>query len=242
MIVVAGTTGQGHLMSCDQRVRLIHEVGERWSGDAILVAGTGTDNVGNAIRVIKAAKEAGYCGVLALMRMNHTKRLESMGRVADACYTSNSDTDLGLLFYHIPSLGRDYRIDPSDLNQVRRNRPWVLGVKDSAGSLDSLLSWNIRDSKNLTPPMVWIGSDFRVADGFYALRMQNPNCSFAVISGSGNADRVLPNLRQDVVWASQQNYGAMMQVQRGINLEVQALLQSGKGFPEALKDGRLIAI
>lgn len=124
-LVVAGTTGEGSVLSDEEKRAL-------WSGvkeavDVPVVAGTGTNDTAHSVELTKIATECGVDGVLVVTpyysRPSQEGIFRHMTRVAEA-------TTLPVIVYDIPvRTGR--RIGLDTMVRLAREVPNVVAVKDS---------------------------------------------------------------------------------------------------------------
>ena len=98
-IVLAGSTGEGATMTDEEKVRL-WEVGVAESGDAPIIAGTGTYDTRHSVELTERAHEAGVDGMLVVtpyyVRPNRRGIIAHYTAVAAA-------TDRPIVAYNIPS-------------------------------------------------------------------------------------------------------------------------------------------
>jgi len=98
-VVLAGSTGEAAMMTDDERVRL-WEIGVAESGDATVIAGTGTYDTRHSIELTERAAEVGVDAVLVVtpyyVRPNRRGIKAHYEAIAAA-------TDLPIVAYNIPS-------------------------------------------------------------------------------------------------------------------------------------------
>lgn len=128
-LVLAGTTGEGSVLTDDERRTLWRAVKEAVT--VPVVAGTGTNDTAHSIELTKAATEAGVDAVLVVTpyysRPSQEGLLEHFSAVAGA-------TDLPMLVYDIPvRTGR--RVAASTMLRLTDRSPNVVGVKDATGDV-----------------------------------------------------------------------------------------------------------
>ena len=126
-VVVAGSTGEAHTLTDDERRSLLDAVRARVDGVPVL-AGTGGSWSGEAVRRTVAARDGGADAALVL----------SPPRVADPRpyyrEVAAAAGDLPLLAYHFPAVSV-----PGIPVAMLPDLP-VLGLKDSSGDAERLLS------------------------------------------------------------------------------------------------------
>ena len=129
-IVVAGTTGESPTLSEDEKMAIFRGVVEAVGEKAVVVAGTGTYDTAESIRLTQGAVEAGVHGVMAVTpyysRPSQQGLFEHFSTVADA-------SAVPVLLYNIPSrTGR--LIEISTLARLAEHER-VVAVKDAVGDL-----------------------------------------------------------------------------------------------------------
>ena len=128
-LVLAGTTGEGSVLTDEERRTLWRAVSEAVT--VPVVAGTGTNDTAHSIELTKAATEAGVDAVLVVTpyysRPSQDGLLEHFSAVAAA-------TDLPVVVYDIPvRTGR--RIARSTMLRLADQAGNVVGVKDATGDV-----------------------------------------------------------------------------------------------------------
>ncbi len=128
-LVVAGTTGEGPVLSDSEKLDLWRAVAEAVT--VPVVAGTGTADTRHSIELTRRAAEAGVDGVLVVTpyynRPSQAGLLAHFRAVAEA-------TALPVLLYDIPvRSGR--KIAHDTMLRLAREVPNVVGVKDAAGDV-----------------------------------------------------------------------------------------------------------
>jgi 4-hydroxy-tetrahydrodipicolinate synthase len=127
-----GTTGESPTLTHDENERVVGFVCERAAGKIKIMAGTGSNNTSEAIRMTKAAKHAGATGTLQVGPYYNKPTQEGyyrhFGAVAEA-------TDLPICIYNIP--GRTgSSILPETMARLANRYPTIACVKEATGSLD----------------------------------------------------------------------------------------------------------
>ncbi|HVX21624.1 MAG TPA: 4-hydroxy-tetrahydrodipicolinate synthase [Acidimicrobiales bacterium] len=126
-LVVAGTTGEGPVLTDAERVDLFRAVAEAVT--VPVLAGTGSNDTAHSVELTRAAAAAGVDGVLVVTpyynRPSQTGLLAHFAAVAGA-------TDLPVMLYDIPArTGR--RIAHHTLLRLLADAPNVVAVKDATG-------------------------------------------------------------------------------------------------------------
>lgn len=126
-LVVAGTTGEGPVLTDAERGDLFRAVAEAVT--VPVIAGSGTNDTRHSVELTRTAAAAGASAVLVVTpyynRPSQAGLLEHFAAVAGA-------TDLPVLLYDIPvRSGR--RIAHDTMLELVRRSPNVVGVKDATG-------------------------------------------------------------------------------------------------------------
>jgi 4-hydroxy-tetrahydrodipicolinate synthase len=124
-LVLAGTTGEGATLTDAEKLRL-WEIGVGESGDAAVIAGTGSNDTAHSVELTERATEIGVDGVLVVTpyynKPNPRGIREHFRAVAAA-------TDRPVVVYNIPS--RCVVDIPNDLLRELAEIPNVLAVKQA---------------------------------------------------------------------------------------------------------------
>jgi len=128
-LVVAGTTGEGPVLSDTEKLELFRAVAA--AVNVPVLAGTTGNNTAHDVALTAEAAATGVAGILAVCpyysRPSQAGIAAHLGAVADA-------TELPVVVYDIPvRTGR--RIDPATLLGLAADHPNVVGVKDSSADL-----------------------------------------------------------------------------------------------------------
>lgn len=98
-LVLAGSTGEGFTLTDEEKVRL-WEIGVAESGDAPVIAGTGTNDTAHSVEMTRRAAEVGVDGALAVtpyyIKPNRRGLIAHYKAIAGA-------SDLPVVLYNIPS-------------------------------------------------------------------------------------------------------------------------------------------
>lgn len=128
-LVVAGTTGEGSVLSDDEFTDLVRAVSEAVT--VPVLAGTGTNDTRHSVELTRRATEAGADGVLVVTpyysRPSQTGLYEHFAAVA-------TSTTRPVLLYDIPvRTGR--KLDGATILRLAGSFPNIVGVKDAAGDV-----------------------------------------------------------------------------------------------------------
>ncbi|MGH9046346.1 MAG: 4-hydroxy-tetrahydrodipicolinate synthase [Acidimicrobiales bacterium] len=131
-LVVSGTTGEGPVLSDDEKRALWRCVKE--SVTIPVVAGAGTNDTAHSIEMVKAAGEAGVDGVLVVTPYYNRPPQEGIRRHMQAVAAA---TPLPMMVYDIPvRTGR--KIATDTMAWLAHNVANIVAVKDAAGDLAGL--------------------------------------------------------------------------------------------------------
>ena len=126
-LVLAGTTGEGPVLTDDEKVELWRAVAEAVT--VPVVAGTGSNDTAHSVEMTRRAAQAGVAG--ALVVCPYYNRPSQAGIEAHLRAVAEA-SDLPLLIYDIPvRTGR--KVSHEVLVRLARDVPQVVGVKDAAG-------------------------------------------------------------------------------------------------------------
>jgi len=133
-VVPCGSTGEAATLTHDEHIAIVREVVRLVRGRVSVIAGTGSNSTAEAIRLTRAAEEAGADGALLISPYYNKPTQEGIYRhyaaVAEA-------TRLPLIVYNIP--GRtSSNISAETMGRLSRV-PSVVGVKEASGSLAHVL-------------------------------------------------------------------------------------------------------
>jgi len=127
-----GTTGESPTLTHDENEKIVAFVCEKAAGRITIMAGTGSNNTAEAIRMTKAAKAAGANGTLQVGPYYNKPTQEGyyrhFGAVAEAC-------DLPQCLYNIPGRTAS-NILPETMARLAEKYPTIVAVKEATGSLD----------------------------------------------------------------------------------------------------------
>ncbi|MFH4355389.1 MAG: 4-hydroxy-tetrahydrodipicolinate synthase [Neisseriaceae bacterium] len=129
-IVVAGTTGESAALSFTEHHQLVSSAVELARGRIPIIAGTGSNNTREAIRLTEGAKRVGADYALSVVPYYNKPSQEGMYRhfksIADA-------VDLPLILYNVP--GRTVVDLQNDTVLKLAEHPNIVGLKDATGCL-----------------------------------------------------------------------------------------------------------
>lgn len=130
-LVPCGTTGESPTLSFEEHERVIAAVVERVGGRIPVIAGTGSNNTAEALRLTRFAKEAGADGALMITPYYNKPTQEGMYR---HFRTVAEEVDIPIVLYNVP--GRTgVNLAPETVARLAE-LPNVVAVKEASGSLD----------------------------------------------------------------------------------------------------------
>lgn len=128
-LVVAGTTGEGPVLTDQERLDLFAAVAE--AVDVPVIASTGTNDTAHSVALTKAAASTGAAAVLAVTP--YYNRPSAAGIFAHFAAVAAA-SDLPVLLYDIPiRTGRRIGVDLT--LRLAREVPGIVGVKDATGDV-----------------------------------------------------------------------------------------------------------
>ncbi len=132
-LVVAGTTGESPALSRDEKVELFRVVVEEVGGDAVVVAGTGSNNTAASVELTRAAEKV---GVDAVMLVGPYYNKPSQEGIYQHFKTIATNTNLPVMLYNVP--GRTaVNILPQTVSRLAEIEN-IVAIKEASGSLDQV--------------------------------------------------------------------------------------------------------
>jgi len=132
-IVPCGTTGESPTLTEEEKNRVIEIVTEEANGEAIVVAGTGTNNTEKTIQATKRAKEIGAHAALVITPYYNKPTQEGLYRHFEAVVKA---VDLPIMIYNVP--GRtSVNILPSTVERLAKLEP-IAAIKEASGDLNQV--------------------------------------------------------------------------------------------------------
>jgi 4-hydroxy-tetrahydrodipicolinate synthase len=128
-LVVAGTTGEGPVLTDEERIALFRAVVE--AVDVPVIASTGTNDTAHSVMLTNEAKASGAAGVLVVTP--YYNRPSPAGLAAHFRAVA-STTDLPVVLYDIP-IRSGRRIGSRLTIELAREVPSIVAVKDATGDV-----------------------------------------------------------------------------------------------------------
>ena len=131
-IVPAGTTGECPTLTHEEHERVVALTAQIVHGRIPVLAGAGSNNPVEAVRLTNAAEKAGADGVLHVA--GYYNRPNQDGLYAHFKMI-NDETSLPIIIYNIP--GRAVvNITPATVAKMANDLPHIAGIKDATGDLE----------------------------------------------------------------------------------------------------------
>ncbi len=131
-IVPCGSTGESATLTFAEHEKVIAVTIDLVNGKIPVLAGTGSNNTAEAVRLTKAAKDSGADGVLVISP--YYNKPNRAGLVKH--YTKLADLDIPVVVYNVP--GRTGQNLEPDLIAELAQHPNVVGVKEASGNLGQI--------------------------------------------------------------------------------------------------------
>jgi 4-hydroxy-tetrahydrodipicolinate synthase len=128
-LVPVGTTGESPTLSHEEHDLVVETVVRAVAGRVPVIAGAGSNNTLETVRLVEAAKAAG--AQAALVVTPYYNKPTQAGLVAH--FTAAADVGLPIIIYNIP--GRSVvDMSPATMGELARH-PMIVGVKDATADL-----------------------------------------------------------------------------------------------------------
>ena len=128
-LVPVGTTGESPTLSHEEHDLVVETVVQTAAGRVPVVAGAGSNNTVETVRLVNAAKAAGADA--ALVVTPYYNKPTQRGLIAH--FLAAADCGLPIIIYNIP--GRSVvDMTPATMGELSRH-PMIVGVKDATGDL-----------------------------------------------------------------------------------------------------------
>ncbi len=133
-IVPCGTTGESATLSFEEHERVVEITVEQVNRRVPVLAGTGSNNTEEAVRLTRHAKKAGADGVLMISPYYNKPTQEGLYRHFEKVAAS---VDIPIVLYNIP--GRTaVNMEPETIERLARI-PNIVGVKEASGSMKQIM-------------------------------------------------------------------------------------------------------
>jgi 4-hydroxy-tetrahydrodipicolinate synthase len=131
-IVPCGSTGESATLTFEEHEKVIEVAIEVAGGKVPVIAGTGSNNTAEAVRLTKAAKDMGADGVLVISP--YYNKPNRSGLIKH--YTALADLDIPVIMYNVP--GRTGQNLPPDLVAELASHPDIVGIKEASGDIGQI--------------------------------------------------------------------------------------------------------
>lgn len=132
-IVVSGTTGESPTLSFDEKIKLYDVVKQHAGSKAKVIAGTGTNNTSETIRLTQAAEAVGVDGVM-LVTPYYNK--PPQGALYQHFATVAGKTELPVMLYNVP--GRTSCNISAETMVALSRIDNIIAIKEASGDLDQV--------------------------------------------------------------------------------------------------------
>ena len=160
-IVPCGSTGESATLTFEEHEKVVQLTVEKVKGRIPVIAGTGSNNTAEAVRLTKAAKDIGADGVLVISP--YYNKPNRSGLIKH--YTKLADLDIPVIMYNVP--GRTGQNLEPDLVAELAQHPNIVAIKEASGNI-SQISRIIEDTQddefavisgddNITLPIMALG-------------------------------------------------------------------------------------
>ncbi len=131
-IVPAGTTGEAATMTHEEQLKIIQVTVETVAGRCQVIAGTGSNNTAEALRLTQGAKDAGADAALVVSpyynKPTPAGLLQHYRTLAETC-------DIPIVLYNVPSRTGS-NVLPDTVAMIYKEVEQVVVVKEASGSVD----------------------------------------------------------------------------------------------------------
>jgi 4-hydroxy-tetrahydrodipicolinate synthase len=131
-IVPCGSTGESATLTFAEHEKVIKITVDKVNGKVPVLAGSGSNNTAEAVRLTKAAKDIGADGVLVISP--YYNKPNRSGLVKH--YTKLADLDIPVVVYNVP--GRTGQNLEPDLIAELAQHPNIVAVKEASGNIGQI--------------------------------------------------------------------------------------------------------
>jgi len=131
-IVPCGSTGESATLTFEEHEKVIEVTVDKINGKIPVLAGTGSNNTAEAVRLTKAAKDIGADGVLVISP--YYNKPNRSGLIKH--YTKLADLDIPVVMYNVP--GRTGQNLEPDLVAELAQHPNIVGIKEASGNIGQM--------------------------------------------------------------------------------------------------------
>ena len=131
-IVPCGSTGESATLTFEEHEKVIEVTVDKINGKIPVLAGTGSNNTAEAVRLTKAAKDIGADGVLVISP--YYNKPNRAGLIKH--YTKLADLDIPVVMYNVP--GRTGQNLEPELVAELAQHPNIVGIKEASGNIGQM--------------------------------------------------------------------------------------------------------
>jgi 4-hydroxy-tetrahydrodipicolinate synthase len=131
-IVPCGSTGESATLTFEEHEKVIKITVDTVNGKVPVLAGTGSNNTAEAIRLTRAAKDIGADGVLVISP--YYNKPNRSGLIKH--YTKLADLDIPVVMYNVP--GRTGQNLEPDLVAELAQHPNIVAIKEASGNIGQI--------------------------------------------------------------------------------------------------------
>ncbi|MCK9299165.1 4-hydroxy-tetrahydrodipicolinate synthase [Methanoculleus sp. YWC-01] len=131
-IVPCGSTGESATLTFEEHEQVIGEAIDVVNGRVPVLAGTGSNNTAEAVRLTRSAKDTGADG--ALIISPYYNKPNRAGLIKH--FTKLADLDLPVILYNVP--GRTGQNLQPDLVIELARHPNIVGIKEASGDITQI--------------------------------------------------------------------------------------------------------
>ena len=131
-IVPCGSTGESATLTFEEHEKVIEIAVNKVNGRIPVVAGTGSNNTAEAVRLTKAARDIGADGVLVISP--YYNKPNRSGLIKH--YTKLADLDIPVIMYNVP--GRTGQNLEPDLVAELAAHPNIVAIKEASGNIGQI--------------------------------------------------------------------------------------------------------
>jgi 4-hydroxy-tetrahydrodipicolinate synthase len=131
-IVPCGSTGESATLTFEEHEKVVRITVDKVKGRIPVIAGTGSNNTAEAVRLTKAAKDIGADGVLVISP--YYNKPNRSGLIKH--YTKLADLDIPVIMYNVP--GRTGQNLEPDLVAELAKHPNIVAIKEASGNISQI--------------------------------------------------------------------------------------------------------
>jgi 4-hydroxy-tetrahydrodipicolinate synthase len=131
-IVPCGSTGESATLTFEEHEKVMEVTVDKINGKIPVLAGTGSNNTAEAVRLTKAAKDIGADGVLVISP--YYNKPNRSGLIKH--FTKLADLDIPVVMYNVP--GRTGQNLEPDLVAELAQHPNIVGIKEASGNISQM--------------------------------------------------------------------------------------------------------